>query len=79
MENCRHLQSTKRGHALVTKIGRMGRTTMRSFIAVGINIPYADWNGHAEIVIQIVYPTRHLYVLLLNMGLHAGIHAQKEI
>jgi len=27
---------------------------------------------------QSVYPTRHWYVLLLNVGLHAGISAQNR-
>ena len=26
-----------------------------------------------------VEPTHHWYVLFLNMGLHAGIHAEKDI
>jgi hypothetical protein len=35
---------------LADRIGYMGGTTKLSFIGSGINIPYADWNGHAEIV-----------------------------
>jgi len=31
-----------------------------------------------EIGTQNVQPTRRLYTLFLNMGLHAGIHAEKD-
>jgi len=33
---------------LVDRTGYMGRTTKRSIIAGDLNLPYADWNGHAE-------------------------------
>jgi hypothetical protein len=60
--NCRHLQSTKRGHVVVRKLadrtGYIGRTTKCSIIGGGIHLPTGHW-----------------YVLLLNVWLNARIHA----
>jgi len=33
---------------LAGQTGYMGRTMKRSIIGGGLNLPYADWNGHAE-------------------------------
>jgi len=33
---------------LVERTGYMGRTTKTSIIGGGLNLLYADWNGHAE-------------------------------
>jgi len=33
---------------LADRTGYMGRTTKRSIITGDLNLPYADWNGHAE-------------------------------
>ena len=49
---CKHLKSSKRGHAGVKKLadrnGYSGRTTQRSIIVGDLNLTYADWNGHTE-------------------------------
>ena len=46
MGKCRHLQSSKRGHAGVRKAGRQEQK--RSIIGGDLILTYADWNGHAE-------------------------------
>ena len=50
LENCRDLQSSKRGHASYRKIaartGYTGNSTKCSIIGGDLNLPYADWNGN---------------------------------
>jgi hypothetical protein len=41
-------------------------------------IPLKCVLSQKEIEIQKVQPTRHRYVLFLNVGLRAGIHAERE-
>jgi hypothetical protein len=57
MGNCRHLESSKQGHArlaierLATRTDSLGNSTKCSTIAGDLNLPYAieKWNVLAEV------------------------------
>ena len=52
VRNCKHLQSTKKDMRVLEKLadrtGYMGSTMKCSIIGGDLNLPYADWKGHAE-------------------------------
>jgi hypothetical protein len=64
---------------LADRTGYMGRTTKCSIITGDLNLPYADWNGHAEksrrtqaFLNGLVWETSQVYKVFSGVNSHHG-------